>query len=606
MKAQMIAFACIACLVGAETTANEWPEIELEERWSGFSRPVQLTHAGDGSGRLFVVEQAGTVRLIAGGEVQALPFLDISERVSCCGERGLLSVAFPPGYSTKGYFYVNYTDSAGDTVVSRFRRSSDPHRADPGSEEILLTVEQPYSNHNGGQLAFGPDGYLYIGMGDGGSAGDPRNNAQDPLELLGKLLRIDVESGNEPYGIPDSNPFAFDDAHQPEIWAMGVRNPWRFSFDPATGDLFVADVGQGSREEVNVQLASSPGGENYGWRIMEGSRCYNPDPCDSTGLVLPVAEYDHSQGCSVSGGHVYRGSRWPRLDGVYLFGDYCSGRIWGLRRAASGWQHQQLAVTGRSISAFGADPSGALFVVDYSAGQVVAVTDPESEETSRLVIPAVAHLFGSGGTPWRAELGITNPSGDEVLVDLVYNDETRALSAAAEIPPGGGLSWTDVLVDLFGLQPADEAAGVVEISSVTPVVAGARSYAATPEGTFGQYLPALASSDGIGPGQVGTIGQLARSPDRYTNVGVVNIGDVPAQVAVTLRSETGNALGEAMVIDLESGQWHQIFDILADLGQQAAASARVEVLSPEGQVWAYASVIDAFTRDPTTIPMVVN
>ncbi len=605
MKVQALGVALVMCFVGSQAVGQEWPEIELEERWSGFSRPVQLTHAGDGSGRLFLVEQAGRVQLIVGGQVQATPFLDISGRVSCCGERGLLSVAFPPGYSVKDYFYANYTDSGGDTVVSRFHLSADPNRADPDSEQILLTVDQPNSNHNGGQLAFGPDGFLYIGMGDGGGAGDPGNNGQDPLELLGKMLRIDVESGEEPYGIPDSNPFAFDDAHQPEIWALGLRNPWRFSFDKTTGDLFIADVGQNSREEVNVQLASSPGGENYGWRIMEGSQCYNSNSCDSTGLVLPVAEYDHSQGCSISGGHVYRGSRWPRLDGHYLYGDYCSGRIWGLRRAGGGWQSQQLAITGRAISAFGEDESGNLYVVDHSAGQVLAVVDPEVEEAQRLLVPAVAHLFGSGGTPWRAELVITNPSGTTVSLDLVYRDGERVLPASVELPPGGGTSWPDVLVDLFGLDPDEEAAGVVEISSPSPVIAGARSYASTQEGTYGQYLPALSPADGIGSGQVGLIGQLARSPDRYTNLGVVNIGDVPAQVAVSLRSRTGEALGEAMVIDLEPGQWRQFFDVLVALGQQEAASARVEVLSPGGRVWGYASVIDSLSRDPTTVPLVV-
>lgn len=603
MRSMVTSVVCGLLLIGSTAIAQEWPEIELVERWNGFARPVQLTHAGDGSDRLFVVEQAGRVQLIVDGQVQPVPFLDISARVECCGERGLLSVAFPPGYVVKGHFYANYTDSAGDTVVSRFRVSSDSNRADPGSEQVLLTVEQPYSNHNGGQLVFGPDGYLYIGMGDGGSAGDPQNNAQDPLELLGKMLRIDVESGEQPYGIPDSNPFAFDDGHQPEIWALGLRNPWRFSFDPGTGDLFIADVGQGSREEVNVQLASSPGGENYGWRIMEGTRCYNPDPCDATGLALPVAEYDHSQGCSVSGGHVYRGARWPRLDGLYLYGDYCSGRIWGLRRAASGWQSQQLAFTGRSISAFGTDESGALYVIDYSAGRALEVIDPDVEEVSRRVVPAVAHLVGSGGTPWRTELAITNVTGGAVNVDLAFTNVERVLDVSAVAPPGGGLVWPDVLVDLFELDPTDQASGTVQITTSVPVIAGARSYASTSEGTYGQYLPALSASDGIGPGQVGVIGQLSRSPDRYTNLGVVNLGDVPARAAVTLRSLNGDPLGEALIFDLEPGRWQQMFDVLAGLGQQTRAWARVEVLSPGGRVWAYASVIDGLSRDPTTIPM---
>jgi glucose/arabinose dehydrogenase len=596
----------VALAVGGSVSAQEWPEIELDQRWSGFSRPVHLTHAGDGSGRVFVVEQRGRVRLIEDGGVANEPFLDITDRVRCCGEQGLLSVAFPPGFAAKRYFYVNYTDSGGDTVVSRFSVSGDPNRADPESEEILLTVEQPRSNHNGGQIAFGPDGYLYIGMGDGGGAGDPDDAGQDPLVLLGKMLRIDVESGEVPYGIPDTNPFAFDDAHQPEIWASGLRNPWRFAFDPTEGHLYIADVGQNAWEEVNFQPASSPGGENYGWRIMEGSQCFNPPQCDSTGLVLPVAEYGHgSAGCSITGGHVYRGTRWPRLDGVYLYGDYCSGRIWGLRPSSGSWETQLLAASGLTISSFGRDELGTLYVLDLTAGSAFAITDPAAESTERTVVPAVAHLFGSGGTPWRSELTIANPAPGHVALELSFRGSGMPLQAATTIEPQGVVSWPDVLVDLFGMDPGDQASGVVEISSTGPVTVGLRSYAAIDDGTLGQFLPGLNGSETVGPGEVGVVSQLARTGARYTNLGVVNVHDGDAEVAVTLRDADGEVLGQPQVLELEPGEWKQLNDVLSDFGDHDAASARIEVMSPGGRVWAYASIIDRTSRDPTTIPMQV-
>src|SRR4030095_15339060 len=260
-----------------------------------------------------VVEQEGRIRIVKSQTLLSTPFLDISARVSCCGERGLLSVAFPPNYANKGHFYVNYTNNDGNTVIARYRVTSDPDVANLNSEEILLTIEQPFANHNGGQIAFGPDGYLYIGMGDGGSAGDPQGNGQRPETLLGKLLRIDVESGMTPYAVPSNNPFVQSRFYHGEIWALGLRNPWRFSFDRQTGDLYLGDVGQGSYEEINFQSRASFGGENYGWNIMEGKHCFNSDSCNQTGLVLPIVEYSHSEGCSVTGGVVYRGQQYPRL-----------------------------------------------------------------------------------------------------------------------------------------------------------------------------------------------------------------------------------------------------------------------------------------------------
>jgi len=340
---------------------------------AGLTRPDYLTHAGDG--RLFVVEQPGRIRIIKNGQLLDRPYLDITDKVTTRGnEQGLLSVAFHPDYAANGQFFVNYTRrSDGATVIERYTVSrDDPDRGDDRSGQVILTIAQPEANHNGGLIKFGPDGYLYIGMGDGGGAGDrhgPIGNGQDPQALLGKMLRIDV-TNQETYAIPASNPSG------DEIWASGVRNPWRFSFDRSTGDLYVADVGQNTYEEVNFQPASSRGGENYGWRIMEGTHCFDPrQGCDQSGLVLPVAEYSHDAGgCSVTGGYVYRGSKYPALQGAYFFGDYCSGIIWSLQRDGDQWQMTQQLESGRRISSFGEDVNGELYVVDHGGAiyQLVA------------------------------------------------------------------------------------------------------------------------------------------------------------------------------------------------------------------------------------------
>jgi glucose/arabinose dehydrogenase len=603
MISKVMSLSTVWLLSVSVASGVEWPEIGLEERWGGFSRPVQMIPAGDGSGRLLVVEQAGRIRLIDEGEVTATPFLDISDRVSCCGERGLLGLALPPGYSSKRYFYVNYTDSNGDTVVARYRVTGDPSIADPDSEETILTIDQPFSNHNGGQIAFGPDGYLYIATGDGGSGGDPQNNAQNRLSLLGKILRIDVESGVNPYAIPESNPFAALDDAQSEIWALGLRNPWRFSFDGPTGDLFIADVGQSSYEEVHVQPASSTGGENYGWRILEGSHCYKSASCDTAGLELPVFEYDHSQGCSVTGGFVSRSGRWPRLAGVYLFGDYCSGRVWGLRRAGDGWESQLLAETGLSISAFGIDEQGAVYVLDYGSGAVAAVTDSVEVMPHRALVPALAHLTGSGGTPWRADLAVVNGGGSVVTLEITYRGDGFVLERTESIEAGGAVEWRDVLVSLFGLAASVETSGVVEVGSTAPVAVAARSYAVTDRGTLGQFLPGLTEDEGLRPGGIGLLPSLSRTAQRYSNVGAVNLSDAACEVAVRLKAADGNALGGPLLFELAPGEWQQAFDVLAGLGNHDTASAVVEVLTPECNAWAYASLIDRDSRDPTTIPV---
>ena len=378
------------------------PDIILNLYGSGFTSPVHITHADDGSGRLFVVEQPGRVRIIKDGGTLAAPFLDISDRVSCCGERGLLSVAFPPEFSIKGHFYVDYTNLAGDTVVARYQISANPDVADASTEETLLIIDQPFANHNGGQLAFGPDGYLYVGMGDGGSSGDRFNNGQNTNVLLGKLLRIDVEAGITPYAIPATNPYRMRTGYQPEIWALGLRNPWRFSFDRLTGDLYIGDVGQNLYEEIDFQPAASAGGENYGWRIMEGLHCFDPIGCDSSGLTLPVIEYDHSQGgCSITGGGVYRGGFYPNLFGFYLYSDYCTGRIWGLKRNGDLWQNQLLVDTPYTITSFGEDEAGTLYFSDSSNGDIYRLTDAFEV----IPLPTVGLTSGRQPPPVQAWLG---------------------------------------------------------------------------------------------------------------------------------------------------------------------------------------------------------
>jgi glucose/arabinose dehydrogenase len=364
---------------------GQLPQISLAVVAGGFVSPVHVTHAGDGSGRIFVVEQAGRIRILDNGVVLPVPFLDLATlnppRLIAGGEQGLLSVAFPPGFAAKGYFYVNYTRAPdGATVVARYRVSAgDANVADPASEEVILTIPQPFANHNGGQLAFGPDGFLFLGMGDGGSGGDPLNNGQSPGTLLGKLLRIDVESGTAPYVVPPDNPFVGVAGFRPEIWALGLRNPWRFSFDRGTGDLYIGDVGQNNFEEIDFQPAGDPVGRNYGWNIMEGESCYPPGTvgCNRTGLALPVFVYDHSLGCSVSGGLVYRGSAFSALQGIYFFGDFCSGRIWGLRKNGAAWDNALLADnTTLNITTFGEDESGNVYVVNYANGDLLKILSP--------------------------------------------------------------------------------------------------------------------------------------------------------------------------------------------------------------------------------------
>ncbi len=388
----VLLFSALICLLLAPGAAGQpalasqasQPEapqdtIQLQLVASGLARPVDVTAPRGDRSRIFVVEKTGYIRIvtISGGvyTLLATPFLDIDALVGSGGnEQGLLGLAFHPNYASNGYFYVNYTNNSGDTIVARYRVSAgNPNLADPASAQQVLFVDQPYSNHNGGQLQFGPDGYLYIGLGDGGSGGDPQDRAQNTGTLLGKMLRIDVDSGS-PYGIPASNPFVGPGNPLDEIWALGLRNPWRFSFDRLLGDMWIGDVGQTEWEEVDLEPAGDPGGRNWGWRCLEGTHIYDTSgncPTDLSVLDDPVYEYSHSEGCAITGGHVYRGSPNSVYFGQYLFADYCAGnQLRTLTYTGSAWvrsTHTLAPPSSLNLSrptAFGEDAIGNVYAMD--------------------------------------------------------------------------------------------------------------------------------------------------------------------------------------------------------------------------------------------------
>jgi glucose/arabinose dehydrogenase len=460
------------------------PEVVLTPIAGQLGGITAITHAGDE--RLFVTLQRGRIVIVENGAVLPTPFLDISSRVVCCGEQGLLSTAFHPQYAENGFFYVDYTDTNGDTVIARYEVTSDPNVADPFTGVTLLTIDQPFANHNGGQLAFGPDGMLYVGMGDGGSGGDPQCYAQrrEPQEgrrdLLGKLLRLDVNQNiaSPPYhGIPDGNPFVATDGPD-EAWAIGLRNPWRFSFDRLTGDLFLGDVGQGTLEEIDFQLQESPGGENYGWKMMEGTDCTGDTSncpegvpaCGSSLLTLPILEYGHGTGrCSVTGGYVYRGQQIPDLFGRYVYGDYCSGEIWAAFRDGNVWTTELLPIQADTLSTFGEDAAGEMYVGNQAGNLyridalapgtpvVTAITPTQGYErgSDRITITGSGFAGGVevlfGGTPAHAVMLI---SPTELVVRT----------------PAHAAGPVDVTVTNPGAPPTVEPAGFVyvEMPHVTP------------------------------------------------------------------------------------------------------------------------------------------
>ncbi|MGI8549322.1 MAG: PQQ-dependent sugar dehydrogenase [Dehalococcoidia bacterium] len=356
----------------------------LQQVASGLTQPVFLTGAGDGSGRLFVVGRTGIIQIIANGSTLATPFLDIQTIVnSNGGEQGLLGLAFHPDFQNNHRLFVAYTAHSptgdGDVTIAEYHVSStDKNQADSSNGRVLIAIPHFSNNHNGGMIAFGGDGYLYAGTGDGGGEGDPRGNGQNPNSLLGKILRIDVNSASQgkPYGIPSSNPFADGQRGQPEIWAYGLRNPWRFSFDRTKGDLYIGDVGQDAWEEVDFQSNGDPGGENYGWNTMEGDHCYSPaSGCNRSGVTLPVWEYGHDPECAIIGGYVYRGAAFPAMAGAYFYADFCSGGFWALYQSSDRqWHSVQLLQAEIMPVSFGQDDQAELYIIDGATGTIYRLT----------------------------------------------------------------------------------------------------------------------------------------------------------------------------------------------------------------------------------------
>ena len=599
-------------LLAAVLAAAPWPHVAFAPAASGFTNPTQVTSARDGSGRLFVVEQLGRVKIVRNGTVLPTPFLDISNRVSCCGERGLLSIAFPPGQPTYD-FYADYTDVNGDTTISRFFVSSDPNVSNAASEQVLLKIAQPFANHNGGQLAFGPDGFLYVGMGDGGSAGDPLNNGQSLSSLLGKILRIDVV-GRSTYAIPTSNPFYGSSTVRPEIWAYGLRNPWRFSFDRKTGDLWIGDVGQGAWEEVDFQPAGAPGGANYGWRVTEGAHCYSPPSgCSFAGITPPVAEYGHVSGnCSVTGGFVYRGGAFARLNGVYFFADYCSGRLWGIRNGASGWEGQELMKPGYAFTSFGEDDAGEVYAVDGTSGVLYRLVDADGP-LSVLTAPVVVDVSGASGARFVSELTLGNRGATNASVAVTFTAADALGSKGSgtfttSVHAGRQLVFADAVQWLRqnGLFiPLGDQGGTLRLAfsgllSGDAAFASVRTLAVLPEGRAGLAYTALSPKETL-EGPAALYGLREDSALR-SNVGLLNAGDPATGGGVTLRVTVhSGAVGDGRSVTLSdvtlaTGQWTQLNRVLA-LAGYANGWATVERVAGADSFYAYGVVNDNVTSD---------
>ena len=447
---QMLAILCLVMVFGAARAAADLSQLTLETLAIGLADPVAITHVGSGDPRLFITLQAGQVVIYENGQVQPQPFLDIRGRVGSGGERGLLSVAFHPGYSQNGFFFVNYTNLGGATIIARFRVSANANVADAGSEAVLLTITQPFSNHNGGQLQFGSDGFLYVGMGDGGSANDPGCRAQDGTTLLGKMLRLDVGQnvGAAPFhGIPADNPFLGRGDVEDEIWALGLRNPWRFSFDRQTGDLFVGDVGQGNREEIDFEPALSAGGRNYGWKVMEGNFCLastagcgTPVPsCNAAEYTAPIIDYGRAGGrCAVIGGYVYRGQQIPELFGHYLYGDLCAGTLWAAERADNSWQPIELMPTLPRLASFGENAAGEIFLVARDV--LYRLMGPAVSMPGEIGLSSATFEVQESAGAVTVTVGRDGGSDGEVTVDYATSDDTAAAGSDYQAA-SGTLIW---------------------------------------------------------------------------------------------------------------------------------------------------------------------
>ncbi|HEY3131945.1 MAG TPA: PQQ-dependent sugar dehydrogenase [Acidobacteriota bacterium] len=511
--------------------------VRLETVISGLTEPTFVTHAGDGSGRLFVLEQRGRIRIYKAGQLLTTPFLDISALVTYGGERGLLGLAFHPSYKTNGRFFINYTRTSGGqlrTVIAEYRvSSSNADVADP-TEKLILTFDQPFENHNGGMLAFGPEGYLYIGTGDGGSGGDPQNNGQRLDTLLAKLLRIDIDSAS-PYAVPRDNPFVGRAGARGEIWAYGLRNPWRFSFDRPAGRLFLADVGQDTVEEVDLVVR----GGNYGWRIMEGDICFSPPSnCDQSALVMPIATYRHTvppRGRSVTGGYVYRGPQDSPWKGAYFFGDFVSTQLWSLTENSGGtWTQTEILNTGLNISSFGEDERGELYVVNLGGVGQATGSVHRMLFGSTLVFPQVAD--GGGYTTTftvtntqlnnaSATLRFFNPDGTTRQVTLA--DLGTASSFSFQVPAGGTRVFATT-----GLSPTGTV-GMALLESIPPV--GAVSTFRLSSGGSLRTVAAVLNSGFVRRATL----PVNTVPPANTGVAIANPGSAPVNVRLTLVNREG-------------------------------------------------------------------
>jgi len=568
--------------------------VALDKVVDGLSNPVCLTHAGDGSGRLFVVEQVGKIRIIQNGSLLGVPFLDIQSRVTSGGETGLLSVAFHPSFKSNRRFFVNYTDQRPNlkTIIAEYQASMGNLNLADTTEKVLLTIDQPFDNHNGGQLQFGPDGYLYIGMGDGGSGGDPQGNGQNENVLLGKLLRIDVDGG-PPYSVPVDNPFVGAPGAD-EIWASGLRNPWRFSFDRVNGRLFAGDVGQNSYEEVDIIER----GGNYGWNIMEGNHCYAPSTgCDTTGLKLPINEYDHSLGDAVTGGYVYRGPQFPQMAGIYLFADFGSSRMWALRETNRGvWNRSELLEPGFNISALGEDESGELYVVNYGGSiHHVRVTGP-SPVNDRILIPSSAR-----SDRFDSLLFVVNheSSTNNVLVTGWDSNGLVVGTLSLFLSPGGFFRTTDILE---ALQLPKNSFGPLTVESTNGRHLSAISEVRSAEGTAGFFSglsEATASAERIIP-EVVDSGDPGIAGTFRTNLGLNNPNASAADVEVSFLNGSGLVLGRVSQQVPPRGmlQTNDILRKILGVGSATGSQGYLRLVSSQ-PFHAWASKIDNGTDDPS-------
>ena len=563
-------------------------EIVFQRVVSGLVRPTSVAHAGDGSGRLFVTQQAGWLRVIDQGVLLEEPFLDLTETVSCCGERGLLGVAFHPDFESNGRFFVSYTDAAEDSIVSEFLVSAeDPNRADPGSESLVIRVEQPSDEHNGGQLQFDSNGYLYIGLGDGGHGHEAEGAPQNLGSLLGKILRLDIDSAR-PYSIPHDNPFLGVDGARSEIWVLGLRNPWRFSFDRDTGDLFIGDVGQRTVEEIDYQPAASPGGENYGWDFKEGSLCAGPggsafdpgdDACspDDQALTDPILEYSHEIGCSIIGGYRYRGTALPALEGVYLYGDYCSGSLFAaVQEEGANWSVLDQRETGFLITTFGEDEAGEVYVADLR-GHLFRIAPPTDPPSVSSYYPGSAV---AGGADFPLVLrGENFVSGVEVRFQnqmrpsrVLDNQRLEASISSFNIFSPGTADLTVVNPKLEGAPAAAVDFEIAEPPSTTPFinpggVVGAAGFLANPmvpgslASLFGANAASFIEATGGVPlttmlgGATVIVGETLQAPLFFAAPSQVNFQvpwETPIGEPVAFRVQVGPDVSAAVMVPTAS------------------------------------------------------